>query len=448
MAETPGFVPPKNVDAERSVLGGVLLDPEIAVEVIPRIAADDFADERNSLVFQACTSLDSRNSIIDLVTVTEELKRLKWLEAAGGVEYLASLTSDIPILSSILHHAEMVREKSMLRRLYSASQSSIGDVMDGSLPPREIIDRAEKRIFEIGEGLVQRDFTPVPELVRTAVEELEKLGQAGSYVTGLSTGFDMLDRMTTGLHGGELVIIAARPSVGKTTLALNMAEQIAAKSQGAVGFFSLEMSADQLSRRLVCSNAGIGIQAIAEGTLPARHWHDILDAADRLSRLSNFFIDDSSLLTSMELRAKARHLRKRHGISAVFIDYLQLMRGLGGEENRQQEIARISGDLKALAKDLDVPVIALSQLSRRAVAHEGAPRLSDLRESGAIEQDADLVIFLHDPRADEGGSDDRGGSAAREVKLVIGKQRSGPRGSMDLLFEVGKGKFIERSADY
>jgi len=443
MAETQGFVLPRNTDAERSVLAGVLLDPEIAVEVFSRLSPDDFADERNALILRACTSLDSRNVLVDLVTVTEELQRLKWLDAAGGLEYLASLTSDIPILGGVLQHAEMVREKSLMRKLFSASQLNIGDVAEASLPPREILDRAEKRIFEIGERLVNRDFTHISELAKQGIAELESLSRAGTHVTGLSTGLDQLDRMTTGLHGGELIIIAARPSAGKTTMALQMAGHIAERAPGAVGFFSLEMAEKQLGIRLLCADAGIGLNSVIEGTLPARMWQEYLNAADRLSRL-RLFVDDTPGITSMELRAKARHLKKRHGLSAVFVDYLQLMRGMGREENKQQEIAKISGDLKALAKDLDVPVIALSQLSRRAVAHEGPPRLSDLRESGAIEQDADLVLFIHDTQVDMSGSDDaRGGP--RDVQLVIGKQRNGPRGSMELLFEIGRGRFVEKS---
>jgi replicative DNA helicase len=447
MAETPqGFVLPKNTEAERSVLGGVLLDAEIAVEVFSRLSADDFSDERNSLVYRACASLDSRNVGIDLVTVTEELQRLKWIDSAGGLEYLATLASDIPILSSVLQHAELVREKSLMRKLFTASQLSIGDVVEGALPPREILDKAEKRIFEIGERMVNRDFTHISELAKQGIADLESLSRAGTHVTGLSTGIDGLDKMTTGLHGGELIIIAARPSAGKTTLALSIASHIADKSPGAVAFFSLEMAERELGKRMLCSDAGIGLKAVIEGSLTPKGWQEYLHAADRLSRL-RLYIDDTPGITSMELRAKARHLKKRHGLSAVFVDYLQLMRGMGREENKQQEIAKISGDLKALAKDLDVPVVALSQLSRRAVAHEGPPRLSDLRESGAIEQDADLVIFIHDQHIDISGSDS-GSGAPRDVSLVIGKQRNGPRGSLDLLFEISRGRFVEKSQNY
>lgn len=443
MAEIHGFVPPRNVEAERSVLSGLLMDPEIAVELFTKLSADDFADERHALVWRACQQLDSRNSVIDLVTVCDELQRMKWLDQAGGVEYVSSITEDIPILSNVLQYAEIVREKSMLRRLLSASQMNMGDVVEGRLPARDIIDRAEKRIFEIGENLVSRDFVPLADLVSTGMADLEKLASAGTFVTGLSTGFESLDKLTTGLHGGELVVIAARPSVGKTTLALNMAEHIASKYPGAVGFFSLEMSGRQLAQRMICSNAGVNMNSIALGTLTQKQYQEMAHASDRLHRLP-MYIDDSSPLSAVELRAKARHLKKSHGLSALFVDYLQLMRGIGGEENRQQEIARISGDMKSLAKDLDVPIVALSQLSRRAVTHDGPPRLSDLRESGAIEQDADVVMFIHEAQGEE-GTPDEGSRPAREVKLVIGKQRNGPRGVINLVFEAYRGRFMEVS---
>ncbi len=443
MTEDRGAAPPRNVDAERGVLAGVLTDPEIAVEVFSLLSPDDFFDGRHALVYRACVSLDSRNAFIDIVTVAEELSRERWLDQAGGMDYLAGLASDIPIIASVRQYAELVREKSMLRRLLSACRDTVREVVEGTLTPAEIMDRAERKVFDIGERLVTKDFQSLAELVKGGIGELEKLQEAGTFLTGLSTGFERLDRMTTGLHEGELVILAARPSVGKTTLALNMAQNIASQGRGAVCFFSLEMAATQLILRLLCSNAGIGMNAVTSGTMSQSAWREYHDAADRLSRLP-MYVDDSPGLTSLELRARARHLRKRFGLSCVFVDYLQLMRGMGGEENRQQEIARISGELKALAKDLRIPVIALSQLSRKATTHEGPPRLSDLRESGAIEQDADLVLFIHDDRADEGGGD-RDDAGSRNVSLVIGKQRNGPRGEVFLVFETAKGRFVEQT---
>lgn len=446
MVPEPEFTPPRSLDAERGVLAGVLTEPEIAVEVFAILSADDFHDAKHGYIYRACLSLDSRNRFIDLVTVSEELERQKWLELSGGMEYLAGLAEDIPILASVKQYAEMVREKSMLRRLGAASRETIRDISEGSLMPAEIIDRAERRVFEIGEKMVSQDFISLDVLVKQGIMELEKLNEAGSSVTGLDTGFDKLNRKTSGFHAGELIIIAARPSVGKTTLALNMAMTIAGLGKGAVCFFSLEMAALQLIQRIICSDAGIGLDSV-RGEMTKKAWMALTDSAERLSKLS-FFVNDTPGLTSLELRARARHLRKRFGLSAVFVDYLQLMRGIGGEENRQQEIARISGELKAMAKDLEVPVIALSQLSRRAVSHEGPPRqprLSDLRESGAIEQDADLVLFIHEDRADDGG--DRGYDEQREVKLVIGKQRNGPRGEIAMDFLASKGKFLERAFD-
>lgn len=441
MAER-GFAPPRNTDAERAVLTGVLTDHETAVEVFGMLSPEDFSDERHSLVYRACLSLDSRSVFIDLVTVAEELTRLKWLDQAGGMTYLAGLTEDISTVSGVRTHAAIVREKSMLRRLLAACQDGIRDVVEGSLTAPDIIDRAEKRVFEVGERMVAQDFEHISQLVKSGMEQLEKLHEAGSFLTGLSTGFESLDRMTTGLHPGELVIIAARPSVGKTTLALNMAVHMASQG-GTVCFFSMEMAAGQLSQRILCAEAGIGMNAILTGQLTSGAWMDLAHALDRLSRLQ-IYINDSPGLTSLELRAKARHLRKRHGLSALFVDYLQLMRGLGGEENRQQEIARISGDMKALAKDLQVPVIALSQLSRRAVDRGGPPRLSDLRESGAIEQDADLVLFIHDEKFEE-EVPAREYPDEKRISLVIGKQRNGPRGEIELVFETSKGRFTELS---
>ncbi len=440
---------PRSIDAERGVLAGVLTDSEIAVEVFGVLKVEDFHDAKHAYIYRACMSLDSRNRYIDLVTVAEELERQKWLEASGGIEYLTGLSEDIPILASVKQYAEIVREKAMLRRLGSASRETIREIAEGNLIPAEIMDRAEKRVFDIGEQLVEQDFHSMDELVGVGIKELEKLNQAGSHVTGLSTGFDRLDTMTTGLHGGELIIIAARPSVGKTTLALNMAFNIARQTGGgAVCFFSLEMAARELIKRVIASDSGVDLQALIKGEISSRAWLDITNAGERLSSLP-MYVNDHPGLTSLELRARARHLRKRYGLSVVFVDYLQLMRGVGGEENRQQEIARISGDLKALAKDLDVPVVALSQLSRRAVTHEGParlPRLSDLRESGAIEQDADLVLFIHEERSDDSFAE-RSYSDDREVKLVIGKQRNGPRGEIEMVFQTRLGRFLERAGE-
>ncbi len=439
-----GFRPPSNLDAERSALGGVLLDSEIALEAFTQLVAEDFFDRKHRRIYQAARDLDSRNEIIDIVTVSEELERKKWLEESGGLDYVASLTDCIPVLSSAVQHIRIIKDKSLLRQLLTASQQNIRDVLEGTGQAGMILDEAEKKIFGICGNLTSKDFTPISELVGSGMEALEKLRNAKGFVTGLSTGFDELDRMTTGFHSGELIILAARPSIGKTSLALNIAEHIAKLDQGAIAFFSLEMSSEQLTQRMLCANAGIGTKPIVEGTLAPSHWKELTDSADRLSRLP-IFIDDSAGISSMELRAKVRHLGKREKIAIVFVDYIQLMRGEKGIENRQQEMARISGDLKALAKEIRIPVVALSQLSRQATRHEGPPRLSDLRESGAIEQDADVVLFLHDMKSDSDDEPSMGMSGYfRDVLLKIGKQRNGPRGDIDLVFDTAITRFFPR----
>ena len=442
--ETAGFLPPQSLDAERSALGGILLDSEIALEAFARLEAEDFFDRKHRYIFQAARDLDSRNEVIDLVTVSEELTRRKWMEQAGGVDYIASLTDCIPVLSNVAQYISIIRDKSLLRQLLVASQENIRNVYDGTGRAQDILDAAERNIFTIGESLSSKDFIPISELVGSGMEALEQLRDARGFVTGLSTGFDELDRMTTGFHSGELVILAARPSVGKTSLALNMAEHMSRLEKGGVAFFSLEMSAEQLTQRLLCANAGIGTKPIIEGTLAPSHWKELTDSADRLSKLP-IFIDDTAGIGSMELRAKVRHLGKREKLAIVFVDYLQLMRGEKGIENRQQEITRISGDLKALAKEMRIPVVALSQLSRQATKHEGPPRLSDLRESGAIEQDADVVLFLHDSQSDSGEEGSFGMSGYfRDVLLKIGKQRNGPRGEIDLVFDTAITRFFPK----
>ena len=448
MEELKGYRPPSNVEAERSVLGSILLDQEIALEAFARLHYSDFYDRRHSFIYQACRELDSRNSAIDLVTVCEELADRKWLGECGGEEYVAALTEDIPILSNVIEHIRIVRSKSMLRRLLKTCQDTIREVIQGGEDAAGLIDRTEKRIFEISAQRTERDFVPLSELVGESLAELEKLRGSVDGVIGVSTGIDELDKKTTGLHGGELIVLAARPSVGKTTLALNMAEHIATHSGKAVGFFSLEMADQQLSNRLVCANAGVGLQAIMSPNLSDKHVRELQHAADRLSRLP-MYIEDTAGIGPMELRAKARRLAKHEELGAVFVDYLQLMRSEDRVENRQQEIAQISGSLKALAKELNLPVIALSQLSRQAANRSGPPKLSDLRESGAIEQDADVVLFLHDPAHTEDEQQDipSADDMFREIKLIIGKQRNGPRGVIGLVFDTAIYRFFAEARD-
>jgi len=434
--EEKGLRAPQSLEAERSVLGAMLLDQEIAVEILDSLGSEDFHDRKHRRIFQACRDLDARNTVLDMVTVSGELDRIKMLEEAGGLDYLASLTQDIPFFSSVQEHIRIIRSKSMLRKLLKVSRESITEVLEGTSEPGLILDQAEQKIMAISESRSRGEFRPLSQLVGAGIEAFEHLMSTKDHVTGLSTGFDQLDKMTTGFHKGELIILAARPSLGKTSLALNIARHVATTYDQTVAFFSLEMSGQMLAERLLCTDSKIGRQGIIRGSASRNHWDQLIAAADRLQRLK-IFIDETAGLGSMELRARARSLKRREGLCMIFVDYLQLMRGEGNSENRQQEIARISGDLKAIAKELEVPVLALSQLSRMGANREGAPHLSDLRESGAIEQDADVVLFLHRKDKSPGNEMDQDGRNEDEyirTSLNIGKQRNGPVGEIPLMF--------------
>ena len=445
MNDPQGYKPPHSLDAEKSVLGAMLLDQELAVESLDALNTSDFFDRKHRMIFRACRQLDSRNSIIDMVTASEELSRMKDLEQAGGVEYLASLTDDIPLLSNVLEYIRIIKEKSMLRQLIKVSRESINEVLEGTDEVQTILDTAASKVMAITESRSYGEFKPISQLVSRGIEQLEELRNTKGFVTGLPTGFSSLDKMTTGFHPGELIILAARPGIGKTSMALNMATHIAGSTDRAVAIFSLEMSDEKLTQRMLCADAHIGTKPIIEGTLAQKHWFELQEAADRLQRMK-IYIDDKAGISAMEVRAKVRSLKRREDLCMVFVDYLQLMRSDGKAENRQQEIARISGDLKALAKEMNLPVMALSQLSRMATKRTGPPQLSDLRESGAIEQDADLVMFLHRPGSDDQREDDMEETIdfrKKETILKIGKQRNGPLGIIPLIFRDDITRFFQ-----
>ena len=444
-----GHRPPHSLDAEKSVLGAMLLDQELAVEALDGLNTNDFFDRKHRRIFQACRDLDSKNSVTDMVTVGEELSRKKTLEEAGGIEYIASLTDDIPLLSNVLQYIKIIKDKAMLRQLIKVSRENINEVLEGTDDVENVLDAAASKIMAITESRASGEFKPLAQLVSRGIEELENLRNTKGYVTGLSTGFTELDKMTTGFHPGELIILASRPGIGKTSMALNMATHIASETERAVAIFSLEMSDAKLTQRMLCADAHIGTKPIIEGTLSQNAWYDLQAAADRLQRMK-IFIDDKASIGSMEVRAKVRSLKRREDLCMVFVDYLQLMRCDGKSENRQQEIARITGDLKALSKEMELPVMALSQLSRMATKRSGTPRLSDLRESGAIEQDADLVMFLHQPEihADQDGEfEGQIDFLRRETVLKIGKQRNGPLGIIELIFQADITRFFPVDSD-
>jgi len=433
---------PFSPEAERGVLGGVLLDPEIAVEVFGILVEDDFHDPRNRAVFATLRALYDRGDPVDLVTALAEYRRRTGSDDPADTDYITDLTNDIAYMANVLSYAGIVREKSQLRQLVRASNETVRRVMSGDGSPSDLLDQAEQRIFGIVGNMTDQDFRRAGDVVPQAMASLRRMSESSGGVTGLSTGFEPLDRLTTGFHAGELIILAARPGVGKTSLALNMARHIAELGKGCVAFFSLEMSDEMLVRRLISMMSGIGIQPIIEGTLRPENWLELEQTAHRLADLP-IMINEKTELTSAELRAKVRRLHRKEKVAAVFVDYLQLMKGADDLENHQLKVAMNSGALKALAKEIGVPVITLSQFSRSAVRREGGtPRLSDLRDSGAIEQDADLVMFLHDEKADTGqaamdGADDK----YRNMDLLVVKQRNGPRGKVRLVFSTATTRF-------
>jgi replicative DNA helicase len=438
--------PPWSPEAEKGVLAGVLDQPEIAIEVFAILGEEDFFDPRHRLIYRTARSLDGKGMPIDLYTVISELGRTDDLTQAGDTQYIAGLADEVPYLTNALSYCQIVRDCSLLRQFLAVAGNGMEKVYSTNVSAVELLDEISQKIFDIGTTSSQRDFFKVSELTAETVRMIESLRDSAGGLTGLSTGIDPLDRLTTGFHGGEMNVLAARPGVGKTSLALNIADCIAKQRKGAVAFFSLEMTAAQLTQRLVCSKAGVGLQAIIDGTIAPRHYEDLRKAARELEDLP-LYINDSSGISSAEIRAKTRRLaQKEKGVAAVFVDYLQLMQGADDVENHQLRVARNSSDLKGLAKDLDIPVIVLSQLSRGAARREGPPKLSDLRDSGAIEQDADLVMFLHDENADSGDAD-LGNGGLRTVLLKIAKQRKGRRGQFNLMFDTVVTRFFPDERD-
>ncbi|PIE53013.1 replicative DNA helicase [Candidatus Fermentibacteria bacterium] len=434
---TEGRTQPWNAEAERAVLAGVLVNPEIAVEVYSVLKEKDFFDPRHRLIFSAARAIDSRGEPVDYVTVDNELTRTDNLEKAGGLQYVVALTDDVVYLSNVLSYCRIVKDCALLREFLSVASGGIDKVYSTGIKAAELLDEVSQKILDIGTSANTQDFIKVADLSQGVMDEFITMRDSKGGVTGISTGLDPLDRMTTGFHGGEMNVIAARPGVGKTSLAMNMARHMAEQERGAVVFFSLEMTGLQLAQRLVSSMAGIGTQPVIDGTLSDKHMDDLRNAAERLKTLP-IFINDTPAISSAEIRAKARRLaqREKKRIAAIFVDYLQLMHGAEEIENNQLRVAKNSADLKSLAKDLNVPVVVLSQLSRGAAKREGPPRLSDLRDSGAIEQDADMVIFLHDDKADSGDEEPNTKSGLRNILLKIAKQRKGQRGEINLIFNA------------
>ena len=445
-------LPPHSIEAEQGVMGCVLLSPNenlgLCIEKL-KSGAEVFYDLRHQHLYEVLLEMYDKKEAIDLLTVSQNLKDRNQLESVGGLAYLATLPDMVPSAANLAYYLEIVREKAILRKLIQACTSVISEVYEHEGEVEGLLDEVERNILRISEERVESSTRSIKELVHKAINTIEEFHQRQGMLTGVSTGFADLDKLTSGLHGGEMIVIAARPSMGKTSLAMNIVEAAVMDQRLPVGVFSLEMTAESLVLRMLCSRARVNLRDIREGFLAERDFPKLTGAAGKMAG-APLFIDDSPGLSILQLRARARRMSQQHGIKLFVIDYLQLLHSTSRRaENRQQEIADISNGIKALAKELDVPVIVLSQLNREIEKEKNrTPRLSDLRESGAIEQDADLVGLLYKPGKKD-GEEEEGNAAAEQdgvpVNLLIAKQRNGPTGDVNLVFLKGYTRFESAS---
>jgi len=427
--------PPYSLEAEMSVLGGMFLDPDAIVRAIEVVDDSMFYREGHRRLFRAMVRLWEQGEVIDAVTLTEQLKATGDFDAVGGAPYLAQLLDAVPTAANIEFHARIVREKAILRRLIEAATSIVQATYEAGGEVEALLDEAEQKIFQIAQTHERRGFVWIKELLWPAMEQIELLSQNSSPITGVPTGFPDLDEKTAGFQRGDLVIIAARPSMGKTAFTLNLSQHAAIGARRAVAFFSLEMSKEALVQRMLTSEARVDASRVRTGRLRDDDYPRLAQAAGLLNT-APIYIDDTPALSILEMRAKARRLKAdRPDLAMVVVDYLQLMRASGRSENRQQEVSEVSRGLKSLAKELDLPVVALSQLSRAVESRpDKRPMMSDLRESGALEQDADLIMFLYRPEYYHGPVDKDGNSLEGRAELIIGKQRNGATGTIQLMF--------------
>lgn len=439
-------VPPQNIEAEQAVLGAMLIDKEAIAKATEVLSADDFYREAHRVIFSAMLELYNKNEAVDMVTVTEILKRDNKLEDIGGIAYITSLANVVLTAANVKYHAEIVAEKSVLRQLVRVSTEIAAMGYEANDDVGTLLDTAESRILEISNRKKKADFTPINDILMDSVQSIESLLQNKGGLTGIPAGFADLDKLTSGLHPSDFIILAARPSMGKTALALNIVQNVALRAHKAIGgeprsvaFFSLEMSKEQLVNRMLCAEAGIDSQRLRVGEMRDEDWTHLWDACDTMSR-AKIYIDDTAGITAMDMRSRARRLKAEHGLDLIVVDYLQLMQGSGKRNNsgdRQQEVSEISRSLKALARELDVPVLALSQLSRSVESRQvKRPMLSDLRESGSLEQDADIVAFLY--REDYYNPE----TENKHTELIIAKHRNGPVDTVNLFFQKQFTKFV------
>jgi replicative DNA helicase len=425
-------LPPQNIEAEQSILGGILIENYAVNKVMEVLAPDDFYRESHRKIYKALIDLSERDEPADLITLTNELKNNGHLDSVGGASYIASLIDSVPTAANIEYYVKIVKEKAILRKLIQTSTEIITQSYEDRGDVEGFLDEAERAIFDISENRVRPSFYSVKDVIKDSFKILERLYEKKELVTGVPSGFRELDRLTAGFQPSDLIIVAGRPSMGKTAFCLNVAQYAAIQKKIPIAIFSLEMSKEQLGIRMLCSEAHVEGTKLRSGFLSESDWPRLTIAAGNLSDAS-IFIDDTAALTILELRAKARRLKtEQGGLGMVIIDYLQLMKGRTRVESRQQEISEISRSLKALAKELRIPVIAVSQLSRKTEERTGnKPQLSDLRESGAIEQDADLILFIY---RDEIYNRSEDNPNKGKAEIIIGKQRNGPTGKVDLAF--------------
>src|SRR4051795_4419916 len=442
--------PPHSVEAEQGVLGSMLISPrETIAECVEKINEEYFYVPAHRTIFDAMVELWDAGAGIDLITFTQVLRDRNLLETVGGAAAVTNLFTFVPTAANVQYYLEIVRDKYILRQIISAATESVRRAYEEQEEVDSLLDEVEQKIFDVGEDRFKGQMLSMKDHAMQAIETIEKLYERKNSITGISTGFVEFDRMTSGLHPSEMIVIAARPSMGKTALAMNIAEYVAINEKLPVGVFSLEMSSQQLVQRLLCSRARVNLKNVRDGFLGERDFPSLTSAASKLAE-AQMFIDDTAGLTILELRAKARRLKAQHDIKLIVVDYLQLLRSTSrrGQENRQIEISEISAGLKGLAKELNIPIIVVAQLNRnpenRTGDSKGRPRLSDLRESGSIEQDADLVGLLvrEEYYAD---SEEEKEAAQGKADLIIAKQRNGPTGDVPLTFRKEFTRFEDRA---
>ena len=435
-------VPPQNIEAEQSVLGAILIEQSAIAKISDILQPEDFYREAHKLVYRSAMTLFERGEAIDFITVIDMLRREEALERAGGISYITSLANGVPTAANIVFHAKIVQEKSLLRRLIHAATDIAAMGYAETEEVERVLDHAEQKILEVATRKIGQDFAPIKEIIFSTLDKIDEMHKAKGGITGLSTGFTNLDKLTGGFQRSDLILIAARPSMGKTAFVLNVAQHMATRDKKSVAIFSLEMPKEQLAMRMMCAEGLIDSQHFRTGAMSNDEWKNLVDAADRLSA-SPMFIDDTAGVNAVELRNKARRISKEHGLDCIIIDYLQLMDGGAHSriDNRQQQISDISRSLKALARELKVPVIALSQLSRGPESRTSRkPMLSDLRESGSLEQDADMVAFLY--REDYYNPETE---KKNLTELIIAKNRNGPTETVELYFHKNFTRFTDYS---